>query len=69
MSESPTLPVAEEASIDREIEQRVAKMVSGEENEGDRRAYNALLMRRAQLVFQMALSAPRPSIARKRAFG
>lgn len=69
MTEITSLPVAEEACIDREIEQGVAKIVAGEDNEGDQREYNALLMRRAQLVFQMALSAPRPPSARKRAFG
>lgn len=60
-----TLIIAEEARIDRKIEQGVAKIVAGDADDGDRRAYNAALMRRANLVFQMGLSTERPVEVRR----
>lgn len=64
-----TLFVAEEACIDRKIERGVAKIVSGNVNDLERREYNAALMRRAHLVFQMGLSSPRPGGGKRLAVG
>lgn len=56
MTELMATPVAEEACIDRKIEQKVAKMAAGQAEESDRREYNTLVLRRAHLVAQMGLS-------------
>lgn len=70
MAELMTTPVAEEACIDRKIEQKVAKMAAGKAEESDRREYNTLVLRRAHLVAQMGLSlAHRLHEPRKRASG
>ncbi|WP_242912578.1 hypothetical protein [Brevundimonas pishanensis] len=58
--------VAEEAYIDREIERGVAKIIAGDVDEKARREYNAALMKRSRLVFQMGLSSSRPpQVSRK----
>lgn len=51
-----TLPIAEEAEIDREMESKVAKIIAGSADDADRRAYNELVKRRTHLVQQMAIS-------------
>jgi len=57
---------AEEACIDREIERGVAKIIAGDVDEKARREYNAALMKRSRLVFQMGLSTSRPrQVSRK----
>jgi len=56
MTDTFTLPVAEEAKIDREMERHVARFIAGPVSADDRREYNALVMRRTHLVQQMALS-------------
>lgn len=56
MTDALTLPVAEEARIDREMERHVARFIAGPVSDDDRREYNALVMRRTHLVQQMALS-------------
>lgn len=58
MADLMTTTVAEEACIDRRIEEQVAKIAAGSRDEGERREYNALLLRRSHLVFQMAISVP-----------
>lgn len=55
MTDVLTIPVAEEADIDRELQLAMVKLVDGSQNDGDRRAYKRLVMRRTKLVQQMAM--------------
>lgn len=55
MTDALTIPVAEEATIDRELQLAMVKLVDGSQSEGDRRAYRRLVMRRTKLVQQMAM--------------
>lgn len=66
MAEPKMTPIAEEACIDRQIEEKVAKIVAGEVQAGDRREYNNLVLRRAHLVFQMGLSVGRGPVEYRR---
>lgn len=61
MTDALMIPVAEEASIDRKIEDAMVKLVAGVQNDQDRRDYKQLVMRRTKLVQQMAMPV-RPSL-------
>lgn len=56
MIDITTLPMGEEAAIDRQLEERGAKIVGGQATEKDRQEFQALVIRRSNLVQQMGLS-------------